>query len=290
MRSKLFVPASRPALFAKALAGAADAISFDLEDAVAAESKPAARVELRKLLQGADAAQPEQGGKTLIVRVNAFNTPHFAEDLQAAVWPTLHIINLPMVESVEAVRDAAEALEALERERGITRRIGILANIESPRGLRLAPLIACAHDRVMGLQIGYGDLFAPLGIASGEPSATQYVRTAVRMAAGEAGIDAYDGAYVNFSDPEGYRRDSMAARELGFVGRSCIHPSQIATANEVFRPEEADVQHALRVVEAARQNLGAGVGAFTVDGRLVDGPFITHAERLVALARRLGMI
>ena len=206
------------------------------------------------------------------------------------VWPALHIVNLPMVESADTVRQAAAALEVLERERGIARPLGILANIESPRGLRLAADIALAHPRVIGLQIGYGDLFAPLGIASGEPAATQYVRTAVRMAAGEAGIDAFDGAYVNYSDQAGYRRDSEAARQLGFAGRSCIHPSQIAMTNEVFRPAEADIAHALRVVEAARDHLGRGVGAFTVDGRLVDGPFITQAERLVALARRLGMI
>ena len=294
MRSKLFVPASRPELFAKALAGAADAISFDLEDAVAPERKPAARAELRKLLQGdpAQSSTPQivQADKTLIVRVNACGTPHFAQDLAAVVWPALHIVNLPMVESADAVRQAVAALEVLERERGITRPLGILANIESPRGLRLAADIALAHPRVIGLQIGYGDLFAPLGIASGEPAATQYVRTAVRMAAGEAGIDAFDGAYVNYSDQVGYRRDSEAARQLGFAGRSCIHPSQIAMTNEVFRPGEADIAHALRVVEAARDHLGRGIGAFTVDGRLVDGPFITQAERLVALARRLGMI
>ena len=181
-----------------------------------------------------------------------YGTPHFAQDLDAVVWPALHIVNLPMVESADAVRQAAAALEALERERGIARPLGILANIESPRGLRLAAEIALAHPRVIGLQIGYGDLFAPLGIASGEPAATQYVRTAVRMAAGEAGIDAFDGAYVNYSDQAGYRRDSEAARQLGFAGRSCIHPSQIAMTNEVFRPAEADIAHALRVVEAAQ--------------------------------------
>ncbi len=285
MRSKLFVPASRPELFAKALAGAADAISFDLEDAVAPERKGAARAELTRLLQS-----PVASDKTLIVRVNACGTPHFAPDLEAVVWPALHIVNLPMVESAEAVREAATVLDALERERGITRPLGILANIESPRGLRLAADIALAHRRVIGLQIGYGDLFAPLGIASGEPAATQYVRTAVRMAAGEAGVDAFDGAYVNYSDQAGYRRDCEAARQLGLAGRSCIHPSQIAITNEAFRPAEADVAFAVKVVQAAKDHLGRGIGAFSVDGRLVDGPFITQAERLVALARRLGMI
>ena len=224
------------------------------------------------------------------MRVNAVETAHFQCDLEAVVWPALHVINLPMVESARTVAAAAEAIEALERQRGVAAPIGILANIESPRGLRLAAEIACAHPRVMGLQIGYGDLFAPLGIASAEPSATQFVRTAVRLAAGEAGIEAYDGAYVDIVDPEGFRADSVAARQMGFGGRSCIHPSQIAAANEVFRPLDDAVQHAVRVVDAARLHLGQGTGAFTVDGRLVDGPFITQAERLVAQAKRLGMI
>ncbi|GAA5237148.1 CoA ester lyase [Verticiella sediminum] len=287
MRSKLFVPASRPELFAKAWAGEADAISFDLEDAVAENRKPQARAEL---LQWLRAGPPPDSGKTLIVRVNAIDTPHFAADLDAIVCPALHMINLPMVDAPDTVRQAAAALESLERARGIPRAIGILANIESPRGLRLAAKIATAHPRVTGLQIGYGDLFAPLGIRSGEPSAIQAVRMAVRMAAGEAGIDAYDGAYVDFSDREGFRRDSQAAQKLGFAGRSCIHPSQIATANDIFRPGDVEVAHALRVVTAATEHLARGVGAFTVDGRLVDGPFITQAQRLVGLARRLGMI
>jgi citrate lyase subunit beta/citryl-CoA lyase len=290
MRSKLFVPSSRPELFGKALAGEADAISFDLEDAVAPQAKPAARVELRTLLRGAALNVAAKGSKTLVVRVNSVDTPHFAHDLDAVVWPSLHVINLPMVESAAMIGQAAEALGALEQARGISKQIAILANIESPRGLRLAAEIASAHPRVVGLQIGYGDLFAPLGIATGQPAATQHVRMVVRIAAGEAGIDAYDGAYVNFSDLDGYRRDSISARELGFTGRSCVHPSQVAAANEVFQPSADDLAHALRVVDAARHHLSAGTGAFSVDGRLVDGPFITQAERLVTLARRLGLI
>lgn len=286
MRSKLFVPASRPALFAKALASAADAISFDLEDAVAASAKPAARAALAALFDSGTVLRE----KLIIVRVNAIETEHFAADLETVVCETVDVVNLPMVESAEAVRDTAAALERLESARRLPRPIGILANIESPRGLRLAAEIAAAHPRVIGLQIGYGDLFSPLGIASGEPSATQAVRVAVRMAAGEAGVQAYDGAFVDIGDPEGFSRDARAAQRLGFAGKSCIHPTQIARANEVFRPGDAEVGHALRVVEAARDALARGVGAFVVDGRLVDGPFITQAEHLVALARRLGMV
>jgi citrate lyase subunit beta / citryl-CoA lyase len=287
MRSKLFVPASRPELFAKALNSAADAISFDLEDAVEEGAKPAAREQLVKLFQGGRAAM---NGKLIVVRVNAVGTPHFAADLAAVACEAVDVVNLPMVEGAGTVREAMAMLEQLERQRGLPPRIGILANIESPRGVRLAAEIATAHPRVMGLQIGYGDLFSPLGIASGEPSATQAVRVAVRLAAGEAGIAAYDGAYVDIQNPDGFVRDARAAQQLGFAGRSCIHPTQIALANDVFRPSDADIAHALRVVDAARESLAKGVGAFVVDGRLVDGPFITRAEHLVALARRLGLV
>lgn len=287
MRSKLFVPASRPELFAKALGGAADAVSFDLEDAVEERAKPAARTELVKLFQGGRAAM---NGKLVVVRVNAAETPHFAQDLEAIACEAVDVLNLPMVESAATVRDAVAALEKIEAKRGLAPRIGILANIESPRGLRLAAEIATAHPRMMGLQIGFGDLFSPVGIPMSEPFATQAVRFAVRMAAAEAGIAAYDGAYVDIRNQDGFVREAKAALQMGFAGKSCIHPTQIALANDVFRPSDEDIAHAVRVVDAARDALARGVGAFTVDGKLVDGPFITRAENLVALARRLGLL
>jgi citrate lyase subunit beta/citryl-CoA lyase len=286
MRSKLFVPASRPELFDKALAGPADAVSFDLQDAVEASRKPGARATLAQWFgRGAPAS-----GKVIVVRVNEASSPHFTADLDAVVWPGLDVLNLPSVEDPETVRETVAAIERHERARGIARPVRVLANIESPRGLRRAAEIACAHPRMMGLQIGFGDLFAPLRIESGEPAATQAVRVAVRMAAGEAGIDAYDGAFVAIDDPEGYRRDAQAASRLGFAGKSCIHPSQVALANAVFRPSDADIAHALRVVLASRESLARGVGAFVVDGRLVDGPFIAQAERTVGIARELGLV
>lgn len=287
MRSKLFVPASRPELYAKALASAADAISLDLEDAVEEGRKAEARATLSAWLQSAPAGL---AGKIVVVRCNAIDTPHFRADVEAVAWPALRLLNLPMVEHPDTVLAAVQLLERLEDERGIQRPIGILANIESPRGLRRAAEIAGAHARVSGLQIGFGDLLAPLGIRQGHPAMVQHVRMQVRLAAGEAGIDAYDGAFVNIADPDGYRADAAAARDLGFAGKSCIHPTQVPLANEVFMPAREDVEHALRVVQAARDYLAKGTGAFVVDGRLVDGPFIAGAERLVETARRAGMI
>lgn len=286
MRSKLFVPASRPELFTKALSSAADAISFDLEDAVEEGQKGFARQALVDFFKTNHA----QTTKAIVVRINAMDTAHYAADLEAVVCPAVQIINLPMVESETAIRDLSARIGKLETDRRLTRPIGILVNIESPRGLRQAAELALADPRVVGLQIGFGDLFGPYGVESGEPSATQVVRVLVKMAAAEAGVDAYDGAYVDIANPDGFTLDAQAAYRLGFAGKSCIHPSQVGLANAVFRPSDHQIQQALRVVQAAQDNLARGVGAFVVDGQLVDGPLITRAERTVALARLAGLI
>ena len=286
LRSKLFVPASRPELFAKALAGDADALSFDLEDAVQESRKDEARQTLRAFLERA-AERP--AGKILIVRVNGPRTPHFAADLAAVAGRAVDMINLPKPESAEDVRTTAAALARLEAERGIARPIGILANIESPRGLRRAAEIAAADPRVVGLQLGLGDLFEPFGIDRADARAVHAVQLAVRLAAAEAGIWACDTVYGTVSDPEGYTREAEVARRLGYIGKSCIHPSQVPLANAVFRPTDAEIVAALRVVEAARGAETDRVGAFLVDGRMIDLPFIKRAEAVLGAARRLGL-
>jgi citrate lyase subunit beta / citryl-CoA lyase len=287
MRSKLFVPASRPELFAKALASAADALSFDLEDAVAPERKGQARADLRAFLQTGDALA---SGKTLIVRVNALDTPHFAADIQAIARDGVSLINLPKPEHPDDVRAAAEALDAAERANGISEPIKLLLNIESPRALRRAAELAAAHPRVAGLQLGLGDLFEPLGIARRETGAIQQAMFALRVAAGEANVFAYDTAFANIKDTEGFRAEAQMARAFGFIGKSCIHPSQIAIANDVFRPSDEDIAHAVRVVEAARDADAKGIGAYVVDGKMIDPPFVERARVLVNDAARLGLL
>jgi citrate lyase subunit beta/citryl-CoA lyase len=184
----------------------------------------------------------------------------------------------------------AKALARLESERGIERHIGILATIESPCGLRHAAEIAAADPRVAGLQIGFADLFEPLGIDREDKAAVQQVQLQVRLAAGEAGVWAYDAAYAVVKDPEGFRKEAEAARRLGYLGKSCIHPSQVALANEAFRPTDAEIAWALRVTEASHEAKGKEIGAFLVDGRMIDAPFIRRAETMLAVARRLGLL
>ena len=279
MRSKLFVPGSRPELFEKAWESAADAISFDLEDAVAEDRKAEARGYVAQALE-----HRAKSGKLAIVRVNPWGEQLFADDLQAVVLPGLDIVNLPKVEGAEPILETARLLDRLERENGIDRRVGILANIETPRGLRMVAEIALSHERVIGLQLGFGDLFEPLAIDR-SPLAMAPVRLGVRLAAAEAGIDAYDGAFVGVSDGEGFRIDAEAGRALGLAGKSCIHPSQISIANAVFFPRASEIENARRIVAKADEMLARGVGAFMVDGVMADGPFIDRARAVLRIAK-----
>jgi len=285
MRSKLFVPASRPELFAKAMAGEADGLSFDLEDAVDEARKGEARRELAKFLR----SLPANPGKTIIVRVNGLDTPHFEADLEAIVGPGLDIVNLPKPEGADDIRACASALTKYERKRGLEP-IQILPNIESPRALRLAAEIATASPRVVGLQAGWGDLIEPLNIDRYNPAMIETIQLQIRIAAGEAGVWAYDGAYANIQDTEGYRREAQTARRLGYLGKSAIHPTQVPIANAVFRPSDEEIAHSLKVVDAAREAAEKGIGAFTVNGRMIDAPFVRRAEAILELARKLGLI
>ncbi len=285
MRSKLFVPGSRPELFEKAMKSAADALSFDLEDAVDERRKAEARSEVARFLR----TLPERPAKTIIVRVNAFATPHFHADIAAVVGAGVDLVNVPKPDSAADIRACAEAREQAERQVG-ARRVGILANIETPRALRLAAEIATASPKVVGLQIGWADLLEPLNIDRYNSAAIESMQLTVRLAAGEAGIWACDGAYPNIADPEGYRREAEVARRLGYAGKSAIHPSQVPIANAVFQPTESEIAHAINVVAAASEAARDGVGAYTVDGKMIDGPFVRRAEVVIALARQLGLL
>lgn len=285
MRSKLFVPGSRPELFAKALASAADAISFDLEDAVDPSAKDSARQQLSSFLRTL-----EPSAKTIVVRVNDASSPHYEQDLIALVGTAVQVINLPKVESVEQIESLARRLDALESQHGITVPIAILATIESPKGLRNAAAIAAASPRVTGLQLGLADLLEPLGIDRKDPWTLHQLRLNLRLAAGEAGVATYDSAFARVNDPEGFAAEARTARQLGYTGKSCIHPSQIALANQAFVPDADQIAHALRVIDAAAKAEAAGVGAYMVDGQMVDGPFVRSAQTLLAQARSAGLL
>jgi len=274
MRSKLFVPGVRPELFAKALAGAADAISIDLEDAVPEDRKAEARATVSDFLTS-EAARST--AKLIIVRVNALGTAHFEADLRAIAKAALAMVNLPKPQCAADVQAAIAAMD----QAGIAPDVTLLANIETPAALRRAAEIAAAHVRVAGLQLGLGDLFEPAGIDRRVPANVHAALFALSMAAAEAGVFCCDGAFPDINDEAGFRAEAQMARSLGFVGKSCIHPSQVAWANEVFQPDAAQIARARRIVEAAAEAETQGRAAFVVDGQMIDPPFLQRARRLL---------
>lgn len=274
MRSKLFVPGARPDFFDKALASEAEALSFDLEDSVPDHGKASARERLVEFLRSDQVAASD---KVIIVRINALSTPHARDDLAVLGGLADRLtINLPKVEDADTVRAAAAMTSAR-----------LLLNIETPKGLRNASEIAGAHPHVAGLQVGLNDLFASLGCERSQRDAVHSVLWQVRLAAGEAGCFAYDGAWPDLGDEKGFRAEAEHARSLGYHGKSCIHPRQVPIANAIFA-RDGGVEIAQRLLVAAEAAEREGRGAFLFDGRMIDRPAIEEARATLRAAGRFN--
>lgn len=281
MRSKLFVPGARPELFAKALSGEADALTFDLEDSVADDGKAAARAAVAAVV-----AQPQvrAAPKTIIVRVNAPGNDEFVADIEALAASGVALFNLPKVDKADDVREAVAMIERIESAQGVAAPSRLLLNIETPTALAHAANIAAADVRIAGLQLGLGDLFAPLGIDRYDAANVHAAMFAVRMAAARSGVFALDGAYADLDDIAGFAAEAAMAQRLGFLGKSCIHPRQVPLANAAFALGADELEHARRVVAAAAHARSQGRGACVVDGRMIDAPYLKRAQALVAAA------
>jgi len=282
MRSKLFVPGVRPELFAKALAGEADALSLDLEDSVADERKAEARTAVAGFIRS-EAARA--AAKLIIVRVNGPDSGHFEEDVRAVAHDGVALLNIPKIESAAELHAAVGILQRVEAANGVSQPIRLLINIETPKALAHAAEIAEADARVAGLQLGLGDLFEPHGVDRHDVANVHATMFAVRMAAAQAGVFAVDGAFADLEDAAGFSAEAQMARRLGFVGKSCIHPRQVALANAAFAASEEELATARRIVEAAGSAVEQGRGVFVVDGKMIDLPFLKRAQAIVASAR-----
>jgi citrate lyase subunit beta/citryl-CoA lyase len=279
-RSKLFVPGNRPALFQKALTSGADTISIDLEDAVPAGETATARQVVADFLRDLDPAAVPTGVE-IGVRLNGRDSGKMVADILAAVRPGLHWVNVPKVEDPVDILLCADLLDHMEQQYDFPQQIAILATIETPKGVRQAAEIAAAHPRLTGLQFGVGDYGIAMGIT---PTTTRLMPAwmAVVGAAREAGIAAYDSAFVDIEDTVGFAAWCEEARACGFAGKSCIHPKQVAQCNASFSPSTKEIEEARAIVEAYDDAVAGGLGALTFRGKLVDYPFAEAARRLVA--------
>ncbi len=276
----LYVPASRPDRFAKAHA-AGDGVVVDLEDAVL----PSARAEARSALAGL----LDLGGTPIVVRVNEVGSDDFARDLDA-VAPLIaagavHAIRVPKVATADDVERAAAATSGWPGERRL------ICQLESARGVHNAFEIA-GHPAVAAVMLGEADLRADLGLprGTGGDAGLALARQTVVLASRANGLGApVASSYTDLSDEIGLRANTELMRELGFGGRSCIHPRQVAVVREVFAPTAADVAWARSVLGAAGSAAGAGSGAITLeDGSFVDPAVERQARGILRRAEPGG--
>lgn len=270
LRSLLFVPANNWRLIQSAREEKPDAIILDLEDSVPIDDKETARWFARdaiKLLKGI--------GHTVIVRVNGLATGLTKGDLEFVVIEGVDAIMLPKSESKDDILELEKLMEAEEERKGLTAKIGIIPLIESARGVLNVNEIVSASSRIVAVGFGAADYLRDFGRSyfsiSQDESELLYARSRIALAARVAGIPAIDTPFLGLiTDKEGLIREAKIALSLGFKGKMCIHPSHIEPINQVFSPSEKDVSTARKIVEAYERARSRGLGAASVEGRMID--------------------
>ena len=275
-RSVLYIPGSKERALEKARALRVDAIIFDLEDAVAPDAKEEARATLRAELDAGG-----YGPRARIVRVNGLETEWGRDDMEAIRGADIDALLLPKVDGPEQLDAAAEALG------GDT---PLWAMMETPRGILNAQAIA-AHPRLAGFVAGTNDLAKELGCAMrADRLPMLYALEAMLMAARAEGKVCVDGVFNHFRDEDGLRAECEQGRDMGFDGKTLIHPAQVATANAIFAPAAEEIDLARRQIAAFREAEERGEGVAVVDGRIVENLHVETARRTLARAEAIAAL
>ncbi|TIC83593.1 CoA ester lyase [Nocardioides sp. GY 10113] len=273
LRSVLYMPSSNARALEKAKTLAADAIIFDLEDAVAPDAKPAARE-----AAAAAVTSGEYGERHLIIRVNGIGTEWHADDIEVAAAAGPDVVLVPKVNSAEEVHQLVAALEAA----GAPEKTTLWAMVETPIGMLNALSIAQASPRLTGFVMGTNDLVKEL-YAEHVPG-RQPVITGLGLAllaARAAGIVIIDGVYNDVKNIEGYLAECEQGRQMGFDGKTLIHPGQVEGANTAFAPSEQAVADARGLIQAWEDGQGSGV--VTYNGRMVESLHVESAQRTLQI-------
>ncbi len=285
------MPASRPDMMAKAARSAADAVCLDLEDSVAPSEKAASRGHVIRALQ-----QLDFGPRVRLMRMNGLDTPFAYRDLVEVVEAVGDRVDVVMVPKVDSPGDLAfveTLLSQIEAHGRLRARIGLEAQIETARGFLYAREIAAASPRLEGLIFGPGDYAASMHMPSsavGEPDASDLaypghrwhaVMHTIVAAARAHGLRCMDGPYAGYKDPLGFEQSCRVARAMGFDGKQCIHPAQLAIANAVFTPSDEEVARATALVEAFDAAVAAGQGAASHEGKMIDAVSLRMARTIL---------
>ena len=269
-KSMLFMPGNNPGmLFSSSILGA-DAIIIDLEDAVSASEKDAARILVREYLSSF-----ENSTADVLVRVNPTDTPYFEDDIKMVMNAKVDAIMLPKA-SVESVKKLDEILKENNSDNKI------FALIETAMGVEDSLNILSASDRIVGVLLGAEDLTLDLGAErTKESEEIRYSRQKIVAVSKALEIQAIDTPFTDTDDIEGLKIDTEFAKAMGMTGKAAISPRHVNTINEIFSPTEKEVEHAVRVCEGAIDAKEKGLGAWSLDGKMVDAPIIKRAVNLL---------
>lgn len=280
-RSLLFVCGAEPKALEAARRSAADGLILDLEDTVTPDRKPLARGLVAEFLRA-----PARAGLERAVRVNPAPTPWFADDVAAVVAAGVDALVIPKVESAADVHLVNRHLDEAERESGrSTAAVRLLALVETPLGVLHAYAIATAGARLEALVIGHVDLSRTLGIkeAGAMEGTVLHARCQLVLAAKAAGLEAIDAVFMDLRDPDGFTAEACQGLRLGFAGKLLIDERQVALVHASYRPSDAEIAYARRLIAAWEAALAEGKGVFLFEGRVIDRP-VVEAERTI-LAR-----
>ena len=279
-RSMLFVPGNNPGMIRDAHIYGSDSIMFDLEDSVSINEKDAARFLVYNALSNL-----KYGNKELVVRINDLSSGLGIQDLEAIVRAKPDVIRLPKTECAQDVIDCEREIERIEREAGIpVGTTGMMAAIESGRGVLNAMEIALSSKRLIGIALGAEDYVTDLKTVRSDGTELFFARCMILNAARAAGIDAIDTVYSDVNNEEGFIKEARLIRQLGFDGKSVINPRQIPPLHQVFMPSEKDLTKARAVIEAAEEAERRGSGVISLNGKMIDKPIVSRARYLLDLA------
>lgn len=286
-RTALYIPGNDPSMILNSGIFGPDSVVLDLEDAVSINEKDSARILVRNALRTVDF-----GSSEVVVRINALSTPYGRDDLEAIVCPELDAVRLPKCEQEGDIRELDEILDKLESERGMARgSVKIMPLIESAVGSYNAVEIASASSRNSAINFGGEDYTSDMGAQRTREGAELLdIRMRILMAARIAGIDALDTVFGNVNDEEGLVAETRLIKQLGFDGKSIIHPRQVKPIHQVFTPSEKEINKAKRVIQAIEEAEKRSSGVVALDGRMIDAPVVAKARRVLAFAEAMGLV
>ena len=285
-RSMLFLPGNNPNMLINGNCLGADAVIFDLEDAVSPAEKDAARILVRNTMKYMDFK-----GCEIIVRINSVDTSYWKADLDTIIKYKPSLILLPKTSTKEDVLVADAYITEVEEREGMEKgTVGLMPLIETALGVENAYAIASSCERVKALFLGAEDLTADLQCKrTKEGREIEYARCRLVVAARAAGVDVYDTPFTDVNDDEGIVTDANLAKSLGFTGKASISPRHVEVINSVFSPTFAEIDYAYQVMEAIETAKKQGKGAIALHGKMIDAPIVARAERTIEMAKALGL-